>query len=109
MNVNDLERWLAGYKAAWESRDAEAVCRLFTLDALYYETPYAEPFKGHDGIRDYWSSVTADQRDVAFSSDVIGVIEPTGIARWSAKFKLASNGADVELNGVFLLQFNAEG
>lgn len=109
MNVSELEQWLNLYGDAWEKRDAEGVCRLFTDDALYHETPYAEPFRGHDGIRGYWSTVTADQRDIRFESQPIGVVGSTGIARWSAKFKLASSGADVELNGVFLLEFDAEG
>lgn len=107
MNVTELEQWLRAYGEAWEKRDAEGVCRLFKEDAQYFETPYAEPFRGHEGIRSYWSSVTADQRDIAFESQPVGVVDSTGIARWSAKF--ASSGANVELNGVFLLEFDAQG
>lgn len=109
MNVDDLEKWLTGYCTAWENRDADGAARLFTPDALYYETPYSEPFRGQDGIRNYWTSVTADQRDISVGSDVVGVIGSTGIARFSAKFTLASTGAVVELNGVFLLEFNGQG
>ena len=109
MNVNELERWLRAYGDAWEQRDAAGACRLFANDALYYETPYAEPFRGRDGIGSYWSSVTADQRDIRFESTPIGVVGSTGIARRSAKFKPAPSGADVELNGVFLLEFDDQG
>jgi ketosteroid isomerase-like protein len=109
MNVSELERWLDAYGKAWEQRDADGVCRIFNEDALYYETPFAEPFKGHEGIRSYWSSVTADQRDIRFESRPVGVVGSTGIAHWSARFKLESNGANVELDGVFLLEFDADG
>lgn len=109
VSTEDLEAWLARYKAAWEGRDADAAAALFSEDARYYETPYSEPFEGPKGVHEYWSRVTADQRDVDFESAAIGVVDGTGIARWSVQFKLASNGASVELNGVFLLGFGADG
>ena len=109
MNMSELERWLGAYGEVWENRDAEGVAQLFQDDALYFETPYAEPFRGREGIKGYWSNVTADQRDITFESEPVGVIGNTGIAKWSAKFTLASNDAKVELNGVFLLDFNEQG
>ena len=109
MNVTDLEQWLRAYGEAWEKRDAEGVCRIFADDALYFETPFAEPFRGHAGIKSYWSSVTADQRNIHFESRAIGILGSTAVAQWSAKFELASNGATVELNGVFLLEFDDRG
>lgn len=109
MNTGDLESWLRAYGEAWEARSAEAAARLFSEDALYFETPYAEPFRGRDGIGSYWSKVTADQRDVDFAADALGFAGTTGVARWSARFTLASNGAAVELNGVFLLEFAEDG
>ncbi|HEU4620012.1 MAG TPA: nuclear transport factor 2 family protein [Gammaproteobacteria bacterium] len=57
-----LSDWLRKYEHAWESRDAQAASRIFTENALYYETPYAEPFRGRKGIADYWAGVTADRR-----------------------------------------------
>lgn len=109
MNTNDLRTWLDAYGAAWEARSAEAVGRLFSDGALYYETPYSEPFRGREGIESYWSKVTADQRDVDFASEALGFAGTAGVAKWSARFTLASNGAKVELNGVFLLQFDDAG
>ncbi len=53
--------------------------------------------------------MTADQRDVQFDSNAIAVNGNTGVAHWSAKFKLASSGATVELDGVFVLEFDATG
>ncbi|HEY8521117.1 MAG TPA: nuclear transport factor 2 family protein [Gammaproteobacteria bacterium] len=105
LTAADVTRWLARYEAAWEGRDPDAAAALFTPDALYHETPYAEPFRGPDGVRDYWARVTADQRDVDFSFEVVAVAGRTGVARWHAAFELASSGAPVELDGVFLLEF----
>lgn len=102
-----LERWLASYKEAWELRDAERAARLFTTDAPYHEMPFDAPKNGQAGIRDYWTKVTADQRDVAFKSQVVAVNGQTGVARWSASLTSASSGVHVELDGVFVLTFDA--
>ena len=109
MTSDDLKSWLAAYKAAWETRDPDAAAALFAAGSTYRDTPYSEPFQGPDGVREYWAGVTSDQRDVDFASTVVGVIGQTGVAEWSCRFKLASSGANVELNGVFLLEFDDAG
>jgi SnoaL-like protein len=104
-----LEKWLAGYERAWESRDPARAAELFTPNARYHEMPFDAPKAGQTGIREYWTSVTADQRDVDFKSEIVGVNGQTGVAHWSATFKAASTGARVELDGIFVLKFDADG
>jgi len=104
-----LEAWLARYKDAWEQRDPERAAALFTENAPYHEMPFDPPKAGRSGIHDYWATVTADQRDVDFTSSVVAVNGQTGVARWSAKLKSASAGVRVELDGVFVLTFDDSG
>jgi uncharacterized protein (TIGR02246 family) len=104
-----LEAWLASYGKAWETRDADLAARIFSPDATYHEMPFDAPKAGRAAIREYWAGVTADQRDVQFESDVIAVDGNAGVAHWHAKFKLASNGATVELDGAFVLELDANG
>ena len=101
-----LDAWLGGYREAWEKRDAERAAQLFTESATYREMPFDAPKNGRSGIREYWAGVTADQRDVEFHAQTIAVNGNTGVAHWSAKFKLASTGATIELDGVFVLDFD---
>jgi hypothetical protein len=103
-----LTSWLHRYEQAWESRDAGAASSIFTENALYYETPFAEPFRGRQGIADYWAGVTADQRDVDFKAEVIAVKDDVGVAHWNAKFTTASTGERVELDGIFVLRFGPQ-
>jgi ketosteroid isomerase-like protein len=109
LTATALERWLTGYEQAWESRDATRAAELFTPDALYRETPFDEPKAGQPGIHAYWSSVTEEQRDIDFKSQVLAVSGQTGIAHWSASFTSASTGARVELDGIFVLSFAEDG
>jgi hypothetical protein len=104
-----LGAWLARYGAAWEARDGTAAGRLFTPGARYYELPFDKPKEGRAGIEEYWRTVTADQRDVNFKSEVIAVNGNTGVAHWSAEFRLRSTGAMVALDGVFVLVFDSAG
>jgi ketosteroid isomerase-like protein len=46
--------WVAGYERAWRERDLEAVAELFSDDAQYRVSPYAEPKTGHQGIQEIW-------------------------------------------------------
>ena len=103
-----LDAWLGGYRDAWEKRDAERAAQLFTENATYREMPFDAPKSGRAGIREYWAGVTADQRDVEFHSQTIAVNGNAGVAHWSAKFKLASTGATIELDGVFVLEFDSK-
>lgn len=109
LDANVLDKWLDAYGAAWEARDPDAAAALFAPGATYRDTPWSEPYSGPDGVRDYWAGVTADQRDVDFQSRALGVIGQTGVAEWSCRFRLDSSGSSVELNGVFVLEFDASG
>lgn len=104
-----LEAWLARYGAAWEARDAEAAAALFTAKATYHEMPFDAPMVGLDGIRDYWRRVTADQRDIHFRARPIVVSGNTAVAEWGATFRVESSGATIDLDGVFILEFDSAG
>lgn len=109
MSGASVVEWLAAYGKAWETRDADAAAALFTENATYQENPHEEPFNGRTGIHNYWSRVTADQRDVSFTSNVITTFGRSAVAHWSARFASVSSGATINLDGVFLLEFDESG
>jgi hypothetical protein len=109
LNSAALTAWLAAYGEAWQKRDPAAAGKLFTPAATYHEMPFDAPKAGRTAIEDYWRGVTADQRDVVFKSEIVSVDRKTGVAHWSAKFRVESTGATIELDGVFVLEFDATG
>lgn len=109
LNEAALDAWLVKYGAAWEKRDAAAAGRLFAPNATYHEMPFDAPKQGRAAIEEYWKGVTADQRDVKFKHEVVAVDGKTGVAHWSATFVIASTGATLSLDGVFVLEFDANG
>lgn len=104
-----LDGWLAAYGKAWETRDANAAAALFAPDATYQDVPFDPPHQGQEGIRSYWSGVTKDQRNVKFGYQLIAVSGSTGVAHWTAEFDVEPTKAHLSLNGVFVLEFGADG
>ncbi len=107
MTRDELEAWLAAYGRAWETRDADAVAELFAEGATYQETPFSEPMRGRAAIRDYWNrAVVRYQREPRFSFEILSLEGRRALAHWRGTFNRASNGARVDLDGVFLLEFD---
>lgn len=110
MNPESLRAWLEGYRSAWETRDPEAVIRLFAEDATYRETPFTQPMRGREAIRLYWSRVVAAaQEQIRFGHEVLAITEATAIAHWWASFVRVPSKTRVSLDGIFLLTFDAAG
>ena len=49
-------RWLADYEAAWRAPGTGALAGLFTSDASYQQSPYAQPVTGLDAIGWMWEA-----------------------------------------------------
>jgi ketosteroid isomerase-like protein len=108
MDRATFESWLDAYKRAWETRDPEAAASLFTANATYQETPFEDPVRGREGIRDYWWDVTRYQEGIEFSYEVLATTEAGSIAHWRSGFTRLTSNSAVELDGIFLVKFDAD-
>ena len=109
LTMAELSTWLDAYGEAWESRDADKAASLFAADSTYRVTPYEDVHTGQEGVRQYWAGVTTSQRNVVFEYQVLSVTGNTGIAHWSASFDVEPGDVHLELNGIFVLEFDADG
>jgi uncharacterized protein (TIGR02246 family) len=109
MDRKTFENWMDAYTRAWEDRDPEAAADLFTADANYFETPFEAPARGRGGIRDYWSDATRYQEGIEFSYEVLATTENAGIAHWHTVFTRLTANSTVELDGIFLVELDADG
>jgi hypothetical protein len=106
MDLEQLRGWLDLYGRVWEEADPDGVIELFTPDAIYRETPFAEPMRGREAIRAYWKEATDRQEDIGFEHDIVSV--SPAVARWRASFAGRDGGSRITLDGVFLLEFDPE-
>jgi len=103
----DVAAWLEAYRVAWERADADAAAALFSEDSTYRSNIFEEPYRGREGVKTYWETVTATQSDVT-----VRIGRPFGDGdRVAAEFwtTMKSDGADVTLPGCLLLHFDADG
>jgi uncharacterized protein (TIGR02246 family) len=84
MDRDSVMQWVAEYERAWRSADAEAVTRLFTEDAHYLLSPYAEPSIGHAGIQAFWRD--DDGRTFTVAAESIAVEGRDAVVRLEVRY-----------------------
>jgi ketosteroid isomerase-like protein len=103
----DPAAWIEQYGRAWHEKDAEAVVRIFTEDAVYRSSPFREPSVGSEGIRAYWTRATATQEglDLRFGTPIVQ--GTTVVVEWWATMR--EGGDELTLPGTLILHFAADG
>ena len=84
----NIEKFMKGYKDAWENRDESMFCALFATDAEYHNTPFAVQ-RGHSQLAEYWRRVKL-QEDVQVTFEVLASLPASGIAHWHVTYQVAS-------------------
>ncbi len=84
----NIELFMQAYKAAWESKDADAFCALFTEDGVYHNTPFASQ-RGHAQLAAYWQRIKL-QDDIELTFEVLSSTPGAGIAHWRVTYQVAS-------------------
>jgi len=104
-----FDQWLAAYSRASAENDPHASAMLFAADACYYEDPFAQPLVGRQAIHDYWAAGAMNLTDKSCSHEVLAVCGNLGIARWQSRFVVKASGAAINLDCIFLAEFDAQG
>lgn len=84
----DIERFMQGYKAAWEARDDAMFASLFLPDGRYHNTPF-QAQRGTAELRAYWNRVKL-QEDVRVEFEVLSKAADSGVAHWRTTYRVAS-------------------
>jgi ketosteroid isomerase-like protein len=75
-------RWLAAYEAAWRDPDTSVLAAMFTADASYLQSPYAQPVIGLEAIRQMWDAQRAGPDEVfSLAAEVVAVDTGTAVIR----------------------------
>jgi len=84
----NIERFMQGYKAAWEARDEHAFAALFAADGEYRNTPFAVQ-RGHAELAEYWRRIKL-QEDIRVDYDILADSGSAGMAHWHVTYRVAS-------------------
>ena len=101
-----FQHWLESYGRASAENDPHASANLFTKNAAYYETPFAEPMVGRDAILQYWDKGAQSLKNKESTFEILSVQDQCGIARWQSRFTVIESGKRLALDCVFLVEFD---
>lgn len=105
VTAGTAQRFLAQYKEAWESRNADLAASLFTRDAHYWENPFGPPIVGREAIREYWKAATGKQEDIHFSVRNFFHQKYSLVIDWACAYRSVADGARRELAGIMIADF----
>jgi ketosteroid isomerase-like protein len=102
-----VDRWLAGYEAAWRTPGTEALADLFTGDATYLQSPYETPVTGLDEIKRMWEAEREGPDEVfTLVADILAVDGPTAVVRAEVRY---GDPVSQEYRDLWVIRFAADG
>jgi ketosteroid isomerase-like protein len=102
-----FQAWIDGYERAWRSPGTGGLGELFTEDARYLHSPYAEPVAGLGAIARIWEA-ERDGPDEVFTmaAEIVAVEGDTGVARVVVRY---GEPVDQEYTDLWVVTFAADG
>jgi ketosteroid isomerase-like protein len=104
MDRDNVMRWVGGYERAWRAGDVDGVTRLFTEDARYLVSPYAEPKVGHEEIQAFWAD--DEGRTFTVTAEPIAVEGHDAVVRLEVRYETP---AVQEYRDIWILRFADDG
>ena len=108
-SVNKFADWLERFGKAWSDLDADTASRLFSNDVEYYESSLRDPCKSWDEVRDLWSVVPNNQKDVSFKYQIIASLGNLCVANWQVTRTLLPQLSRQSIDGIFVIKLNEKG
>ncbi len=96
--------WVAEYERAWRDGDVFGVPRLFTDDARYRTSPYAEPKVGHADIQAFWRD--DEGRTFTVAAEPVAVEGSDAVVRLEVRYL---DPLDREYRDLWVLRFAPDG
>ncbi len=97
--------WVDSYVRAWNSNDAADIVPLFSDNARYYHSPFAQAWTGREAIVRNWLARQDAPGSTTFRYEVLATTEHTGIVRaWTEYVERGQ-----EFSNIWLIRFDADG
>ncbi len=85
-----------------EDRDVEALVEIHTEDCEVGNVSVAETFRGHDGLREFWTEYRKTLGEMKSTFRNVFATEEGAALEWTTQG--TSNGEDVSYDGVSILE-----
>jgi ketosteroid isomerase-like protein len=101
---DSVMQWVAEYERVWRAGDLAGVPTLFTEDARYLVSPYAEAKVGHAEIQAFW--LNDEGRSFTVAAEPVAVEGRNAVVRLEVRYETP---ALQEYRDVWLLRFADDG
>jgi ketosteroid isomerase-like protein len=100
----DFAAWIENYERAWRTAGTVLLPELFTEDATYRHSPYAEPVAGLAAIARDWEAEREGAAEVfSMTTEIVAVEGDTGVARAEVRYERA------EFRDLWVVRFAPDG
>jgi ketosteroid isomerase-like protein len=96
MDAAEVDRWVADYERVWRTPGTEALSEIFTDDATYLPSPWADPIVGVADLATFWEA----ERDgpgegFSMTSEVLAVDGDRAVVRVGIDYAKGSRWRDL--------------
>jgi SnoaL-like protein len=99
--------WLAEYETAWRTPGTEDLAQIFTEDATYLQSPYAEPVAGLDAIKRMWEEEREGPDEVfTLATEIVAVDGPAAVVRAEVRY---GDPVHQEFRDLWVMQIRDDG
>lgn len=95
------------FARGWSKGQVEVILSTLGPDPLFLETPFAEPLKGTEAIRKYWSDVPYHQSEITVTTGEVYLAGPWFSTEFKAVFRRRRTGEWVEAKGAIFCETEA--
>lgn len=107
MDRADFVDWIDQYERAWRTPGTEGLAQLFTSDATYLQSPYAEPVVGLDAIKAMWAAEREGPDELfTMTREVVAIDDIAGVARVEVRY---GDPVTNEFRGLWIVRFDSTG
>ena len=96
------------FAKGWSKADLDKILSVFTDNAAFIETPFAEPHTGRDAIRRYWADVPYNQSEITVTTGEIYSVGPWFSTEFKVVFRRRRTGDWVEARGAIFCETAGE-
>ena len=100
-------RLVETFGQGWQRTDPQALLSVFTPDAVFLESPFAQPMTGIAAIRDYWQDLSFHQSEVRFTFGEVFVAGPWFGVEFRVTFRRRRTGEPVDARGGMFCETDA--
>lgn len=96
------------FAKGWERTQPETILSVFADDPVFQDSPFSEPIRGRDALRQYWADTPYHQADVHVSSGEIFSAGPWFSTEIKVTYRRRRTGELVETRGALFCETDGD-